>query len=716
AVDVFVYDTSKDSDGGAWRTGDLAQASSWYNETLNTATRGSRREFPAVAVIVAEATKVTIYDGDDPSLPMWMVFNQTAAPSLSLDFFRSGRNASCVYAINGQMCFGTKDNAVSGLCVVPFIKDDLAKYTDAPSECLSGKSIANRNLSVNMAGNSCPAIVQETVNDVAMTVLPDAPIDPATGLPVPTIAVATAGGVSVIKDDGTVVDSSQTVAMETAFFTSTGLWFSGATGTRLFYASNASLSADGFSPVQVGDSDAASGSFPLVTLSEKGANCADHIAIASDSGFQSAVPGLMLHQPNYTDQSKGMSALTTSTYNTGWMNGDIKFAGLSDTDDTDLVGSGELVTNGDFATGDLTGWADPSSGWSVSGNAAVMAATGDYKPLTQDLGLTAGVPYVITFDVTAISGTMKVALDGSSPGVSNTSINTFTATGTYSFTVTPSSGETYILFARNAPTTSSVTIDNISVKLADADRSVNNNGLVVSGSITRSPVAPGAELVAYSGFSASNYLEQPYNADLDFGTGDFCVMGWVKTGASGGGFFMERGGSFFLRLISGALRFGIGTDTLSGAALTNTGWRFVCAGRASGQAFLYLDGALESQVSNSEDIDGTTPSFFFGSDAARESPAGNTNYALLRISATAPTAEQIAKIYEDELPLFQEKAACTLAGSGDAVTALTHDPTTGVLRAAQSDKTILFLGLERVGEEDGKATCIAASNGIVAGI
>ena len=49
-------------------------------------------------------------------------------------------------------------------------------------------------------------IAASRVNDVAMTVLPNAPIDDATGLPVPTIAVATDGGVSVIKDDGTVVD------------------------------------------------------------------------------------------------------------------------------------------------------------------------------------------------------------------------------------------------------------------------------------------------------------------------------------------------------------------------------------------------------------------------------------------------------------------------------------------------------------------------------
>ena len=44
AVDVFIYDTSKDSDGGAWRK--RTQHTSWYNETLNTSTRGSRKEFP----------------------------------------------------------------------------------------------------------------------------------------------------------------------------------------------------------------------------------------------------------------------------------------------------------------------------------------------------------------------------------------------------------------------------------------------------------------------------------------------------------------------------------------------------------------------------------------------------------------------------------------------------------------------------------------------
>ena len=61
AVDVFVYDTRKDSDGGAWRH--RTQNKSWYNEGVGQY-RGARKEFPAVAVLVLEGDDFTIYDGD----------------------------------------------------------------------------------------------------------------------------------------------------------------------------------------------------------------------------------------------------------------------------------------------------------------------------------------------------------------------------------------------------------------------------------------------------------------------------------------------------------------------------------------------------------------------------------------------------------------------------------------------------------------------------
>ena len=201
AVDIFVYDTRKDSDGGAWRK--RTQGTSWYNETLNTAKRGSRKEFPAVAVIVAEADTVTIYDGDDPNLPMWMVFD-----TISNSILRGSANdVNSAVAGEAQLLIGAIDS--SGLYQIDFLKDRGTRWSNAntTNTGVFHLTIAERSgVAPISIAQSPQLIVNGNVNDVAMTVMPNAPIDAATGLPVPTIAVATDGGVSVIKDDGTVVD------------------------------------------------------------------------------------------------------------------------------------------------------------------------------------------------------------------------------------------------------------------------------------------------------------------------------------------------------------------------------------------------------------------------------------------------------------------------------------------------------------------------------
>jgi hypothetical protein len=48
-----------------------------------------------------------------------------------------------------------------------------------------------------------------------MTVLPNAPIDSATGLPIPTILVGTDSGVSLISDSGSVYDIVATTGSDT---------------------------------------------------------------------------------------------------------------------------------------------------------------------------------------------------------------------------------------------------------------------------------------------------------------------------------------------------------------------------------------------------------------------------------------------------------------------------------------------------------------------
>jgi len=92
----------------------------------------------------------------------------------------------------------------------------------------------------------------------------------------------------------------------------------------------------------------------------------------------------------------------------------------------------------------------------------------------------------------------------------------------------------------------------------------------------------------------------------------------------------------------------------------------------------------------------------------------NGKAALLRISATAPTAEQIKKIYNDEKHLFQENAACTLYGTSDAVTALAHDSDTNLLHVGTSAGRSVFQGLRRVDNTtDAVGTTISASNNLV---
>jgi trimeric autotransporter adhesin len=93
---------------------------------------------------------------------------------------------------------------------------------------------------------------------------------------------------------------------------------------------------------------------------------------------------------------------------------------------------------------------------------------------------------------------------------------------------------------------------------------------------------------------------------------------------------------------------------------------------------------------------------------------GNASIALLRISATAPTASQIAKIYNDEKFLFQDNAQATLYGASDAVTALAHDPVTDLLHVGTSAGRSVFSGLRRVSNTTtAVGTAISASNSLV---
>ena len=206
ATDVFVYDTRKDSDGGAWRH--RTQNKSWYNEGVSKS-RGARKEFPVVAVIVAQYEKITIYDGDDPNLPMWMNFYYGSSSLSNITMLYANGNG--VSALNGVICSVGSDGWHDGVTIIDFIADNAQWRNDSYIAKWDG-GIATRNdaggYRVFLTGGD-QLITSAVVYEVSMTVLPNAPIDFATGIQIPTIVLATSKGVCVIRDDRTTVDANR---------------------------------------------------------------------------------------------------------------------------------------------------------------------------------------------------------------------------------------------------------------------------------------------------------------------------------------------------------------------------------------------------------------------------------------------------------------------------------------------------------------------------
>jgi hypothetical protein len=708
-VDVFVYDTSRDSDGGAWRK--RTQNTSWYNEELNTATRGARREFPAVAVIVAEADKVTIYDGDDPDLSMWMVFNAVSSMNLI-----TNSTVSSITALNGVV--GVACNETSPhFTPIDFISEKSGHYT------ISGNKyflfdISKRNNTSNPAHGSydgAVAIVNSSVNDVAMTVLPNAPIDDDTGLPVPTIAVATDGGVSVIKDDGTVVNSDETNKVRTVHFNKNELLISTLVDFDNVRIYSFSSSIDKLYEYWAGSSD---GFW--------------HLANAHNSTYSSIftentsanILGLTKFDLEKNKNDSSMCYIT-SKYNTGWMPGDIKLAALSDTTvETIGTDSSELVTNGDFSTD--SDWTK-GTGWSIVGGIASKVSSADSSNLTQEIHCLIGQTYVVSWDITSRDSSV-VGFYTQSGGSITAVQNYYESVGSYSETFTATSES--VTIALRAGSTAFLSVDNISVRPAEADRSVNNKGLQIVGEINKTPVASGADLVAYSGFSGNNYLMQSYNADLDFGTGDFYVMAWIKDFAINGDYqrIFGRGidGStgfewdLYFHISSPELRLRTYSNGVSNgdvyldyiSNMSVGSWNQIVLLRKSGMLSMYINGVKTEYGDQAFDYNMSNPgaSLYIGNRfTPSDSNSFNGSIALARISKTAPTPEQIARIYRDEKVLFQEGAQSTLYGTSDAVTALAYDDSEQLLHVGTASGRSDFRGLARVNN-----TTTAISNSISA--
>jgi hypothetical protein len=136
----------------------------------------------------------------------------STAVSSFLNNYWSQAAPKSITAINGSIFATTRRGAgslsglITGMTELGFIEDTCYFTNDSNkykfNRAMVGRDIVAFDYTIYTTGG----IANVNGNDLAITVLPNAPIDADTGLPVPTIAVATDGGVSIIKDNGSVVD------------------------------------------------------------------------------------------------------------------------------------------------------------------------------------------------------------------------------------------------------------------------------------------------------------------------------------------------------------------------------------------------------------------------------------------------------------------------------------------------------------------------------
>lgn len=219
--DIFLYDTTADSDGGRWIDWATTDQLSWYTETLDdgpndpcviaTDDRCYTSSFPRKAILVVTADSLYIFDAATNDL--WMKFSQNAAGwALGAD---TNNDPSSVTAVNGVIYVGTNGSSQGGLYVFDFVNDRMWNI-DGTDRSGADVGISGRNAAVtyNSDNNTAfdlsvtgTAAEWEDINDVSATYVSSSSTAIATGAATNTspgsgqtfVGLATDSGMTIIN-------------------------------------------------------------------------------------------------------------------------------------------------------------------------------------------------------------------------------------------------------------------------------------------------------------------------------------------------------------------------------------------------------------------------------------------------------------------------------------------------------------------------------------
>ena len=456
----------------------------------------------------------------------------------------------------------------------------------------------------------------------------------------------------------------------------------------------------------------------------------------------------------------------TSTFNTGWMYANCKGMHLCSTNTNTLGATGtQLATNHTFAS-NVTGWYG-DSGASVthstdngqdgqSGIARVTRNGGaDYTYAIKQndvftpedrIGPTfiGGARYRVTFSVKPTftgSYELRVRAGGNATQKNWTSGLTSGSWTSLDSGIITADGTALEIGSLGGGITA-FDIDNIVVTLmSDTDKTVNNRELYLNGntgSITRTPVETGAELVGWGNFASGRFLRTDYTALYNFGN-SMTVMFWYRDWADGTSlmhlgpeqtrnsktsfhFYKDGGGDIRWTLSSDG-----NTEQVFEIELTENpvGWHHVCATLTSaGEVFLFHDGIERPKTSDSASSFTGTNIFSQATDQnglnVGIGPVGGAfggKIALLKLNSEQIYPPDVLKIYTDELKMFQPNAKITLDGTSSEIKSMASDKVRKTYIAGTSTHRSEFRGLVRINSVDtGVATLntLTASDGIVA--
>ena len=694
-------------------------ATSWFQEL---------GPMPTKKIAVLESARVVIRDGDDPSFPVWCEFQAAGAVGSTSKMLPSGGENTSIYMLNGILCVS---DALDGMYEIDFLQDRARVYRVRGSSYTGAffqGNISQRNSVLPYSGDYDTAeIAGQLGYFVTMRAYPWSEVDPVSGLQVPVIAVGTDLGITFINGPlgvGTSVHVKHSAAgrIDEIVLHEDGSYTYSAdvedNGNGRFVHTELEIPVkDVTKSVSYNGEYSHSFYHSVLTsnyvgqkfkISPGNANKLIDDAVANTAGVT-----FLKH--NTLNPNKTLFAWAAWDFNTNWMTKNCYAAHLcsaAKTPVTETEGVSSLADAYPYgaATLDLTDGVLTTT----------LTADGSANGWEIVIPTVVGETYVVTFSGGERNNTANYTF--TVPGVS-LNVN---GDGDYTASFKASGQIATVRLTCNVTGQVGHTIKTrgISARIADPDRSINypTKAAVVHGTVQRVEMAPNAEMSWFTGWSASNFIEQPYTASLDFGAGDFAYYGMFKYSEVANAIIFSRntpdmgsaGVSLYMTAGEIAFRMGGSAGLTDRKRYDDGRAHFFVLQRVGGMAQIWIDGVLVYSENRGSSVTLVGATLRYGIDQAGQRFRHTMKIAQVKYGADTFTKEEIQFMSKDYLRMAGANSKATIYGGSSNVKGFAKDPETGLVYAGTSNGVSFFEPPLRVGQTDNPVNrLIAAKDGLV---